>query len=283
MQNSVFFEAAAILFREGLEALLVVGALAAFLRRAGASDRLPALYGGAAAALLASFAMAWVFATFFDGVHNDLVEAGVMALAAALLLSMSGWLFLKQDPRAWQADLNRMAGRALGAGTMLSLAAISFLAVFREGAETILFLSALAAGAGGWSGSLLAGLALSACGLAVVFLAMQWLALRLPLRPIFLVTSALLFVIALRMVGQAIQELQEQALVPVHNDGVPEVAAQLGFNPSWEALAAQGVILLAALGWALSRRYRTRDAAGARADEAGHGRSQGIRVAPLRP
>lgn len=266
MQNSVFFEAAAILFREGLEALLVVGALAAFLRRAGANDRLPSLYGGAVAALLASFAMAWVFATYFDGVHNDLIEAAVMVVAAALLLYMSGWLFLRQDPRAWQADLNRMAGRALGAGTMLSLAAISFLAVFREGAETILFLYALAAGAGGWSASLLGGLALAAGGLAVVFVAMQWLALRLPLRPIFLVTSAFLFLIALRMVGQAIQELQEQVLVPVHNEGVPEFASTLGLNPSWEALGAQAAILLAALAWAFSRGSQGRGAASPRTE-----------------
>lgn len=253
MQSSVFIDAATILFREGLEALLVVGALAAFLRRAGAADRLPALYGGAAAAVVASLGMAWVFLAYFNGSHNDLLEAAVMIVAAGLLLYMSGWLFIRQDPRAWQADLNRMAGRAVGAGTLLSLAAISFLAVFREGAETVLFLYALAAGAGGWSAMLAGGLLVAACGLAVVFVAMQWLALRVPLRPIFLVTSAFLFVIALRLVGQAVQELQEQVIVPVHNEGVPALAYTVGLNPTWEALGLQAIILLGALGWALSR------------------------------
>ncbi len=144
MQSSVFIQAAAILFREGLEALLVIAALAAFLRRAGAADRISALYAGAGAALLASFGLAWVFAKFFDGVHSDLIEAAVIAAAALLLFYMSGWLFVRQNPQVWKAELDRMANRALGSGTTISLAGIAFLAVFREGAETILFLYALA-------------------------------------------------------------------------------------------------------------------------------------------
>lgn len=258
MNLSTAGQAFAILFREGLEALLVVSALAAFLRKAGATDRLPTLYGGAVAAIVASFVMAWVFAAFFDGVHNDLIEAAVIALAAVLLLYMSGWLFVRQDPRAWQADLDRMAGRALGAGTALSLAAIAFLAVFREGAETILFLVALAASAGGWSASLFAGLAAATLGLAAVFVAMQWLAVRLPLRPIFLATSAFLFVIGIKLIGDAIQELQEQVIVPVHTDGVPEIVSTIGLNASWEAIGLQAAVtMLAAIGLLAWLRGRT--------------------------
>ncbi|GJD50916.1 Ferrous iron permease EfeU [Methylobacterium crusticola] len=285
--GSTFAQAFTILFREGLEALLVIAALAAFLRRAGATDRIGPLYAGAGAAVLASLGMAWVFETYFDGNHNDLIEAGVMLLAAGLMFMMSGWLFLRQDPKAWQADLNRMAGQALGAGAApgavrgagaalgagnalgagsalgagvalgagsalgagaaLSLAGIAFLAVFREGAETVLFLHALARTANGWDASLLGGLGAAVLALGALFAAMQWLALRLPLRPIFLLTSALLFVMGLKLVGAAIQELQEQTLVPVHDGGVPEAVAALGFNGSWEALGLQGVIVVAAL------------------------------------
>ncbi len=184
--------------------------------------------------------MAWVFEAFFDGNHNDLIEAGVIVVAAVLMFTMSGWLFLRQDPAAWKAEINRMAERAMSAGTLVSLAGIAFLAVFREGAETVLFLHALARTAGGFDASLFGGLAVAAVALAVVFVAMQWLALRLPLRPVFLLTSAFLFVMGLRMVGAAIQEFQEQVLLPVHNDGVPELVTELGFNGSWEALAVQG-------------------------------------------
>ncbi|MEE8626664.1 MULTISPECIES: FTR1 family iron permease [Methylobacterium] len=254
--GSTFAQAFTILFREGLEAMLVVAALAAFLRRAGAAEKIRPIYAGAGLAVLASFGLAWVFETFFDGNHNDLIEAGVIVVAAALMFTMSGWLFLRQDPAAWKAEINRMAERAMSAGTVLSLAGIAFLAVFREGAETVLFLHALARTVGGFDASLLGGLVVAALALAAMFVAMQWLALRLPLRPVFLLTSAFLFVMGLRLVGAAIQELQEQVLVPVHNDGVPDFVTELGFNGSWEALAVQGVIVLCALAWLVMQRSR---------------------------
>ncbi|MBD8909240.1 FTR1 family iron permease [Methylorubrum zatmanii] len=246
--GSTFVQAFMILFREGLEALLVIAALAAFLRRAGAAERIAPVYMGALAAVVASIGMAWVFETYYDGNHSDLFEAAVMLAAAALLFYMSGWMFVRQDPKAWQADLNRLAERALGAGTLLSLAGIAFLAVFREGAETILFLHALAKGGNGFDASLLAGLAVAVLALVAMFVAMQWLALRLPLRPMFVVTSAFLFFMGLRMVGEAFQEFQEQALIPFTTEGVPAFVSEWGLsNGSWEALGTQLAILCVAV------------------------------------
>jgi len=260
--GSAFVQAFTILFREGLEALLVIAALAALLRRAGASDKIPPIYLGAGAAVVASLGMAWVFETYYDGNHSDLFEAGVMIAAAALMFYMSGWLFLRQDPRAWQADLNRLAERALGAGTVISLAGIAFLAVFREGAETILFLHALAKGGNGFDGSLLAGLGVAVVALAAMFVAMQWLALRLPLRPMFLVTSAFLFVMGLRMIGQAFQEVQEQGLVSFTTEGVPGFVSEWGLsNGSWEALGTQLAILAVAVAAGLVMLTRGKESA----------------------
>ena len=250
--GSTFVQAFIILFREGLEALLVIAALAAFLRRANAAERIAPVYAGALAAVAASVVMAWVFATYYDGNHSDLFEAAVMLAAAVLLFYMSGWMFVRQDPKAWQADLNRLAERALGAGTVLSLAGIAFLAVFREGAETILFVHALAKTANGFDASLLTGLAAAALALVAMFVAMQWLALRLPLRPMFIVTSAFLFFMGLRMVGEAFQELQEQALIPFTTEGMPAFVSDWGLsNGSWEALGTQLVILAVAVAAAL--------------------------------
>ena len=250
---SIGTQAALILLREGLEAMLVIAALAAFLRRSEQPDKLTPLYAGAVAAIAASFGAAWVFETYFDGAHNDLFEAAVMLLAAALLIYMSGWLFLRQDPKAWKNELQRAAERAVSAGTALSLAGISFLAVFREGGETILFLHTLARTGGGWSLGIFAGLGVAVLCLIALFAAMQWLALRLPLRPIFLVTSAFLFVMGLKFIGEAIQELQEQVLVPIHDQGIPNLVYALGLNGTWEALGAQAlVLLLAATGIAVA-------------------------------
>ena len=101
---SAFIQSAMILLREGLEAMLVIAALAAYLDKAGAG-RLPALYAGAALAIVASIVVAWLFEVFNSGTHNDVLEAAIMLLAAALMLYVSGWLFVRQDPQAWQQML----------------------------------------------------------------------------------------------------------------------------------------------------------------------------------
>ena len=151
-----------------------------------------------------------MFELFFEGEHNDFVEAGVMVLAAVLMLYMSGWMYLKQDPKAWMAELRRSAERALDSGTTISLGLIAFLAVFREGGETVLFLHALAKTSGGWTFGLIAGLVVAAVCLAAIFYAIEKLALMLPLRPVFLVTSAFLFIMGLRFIGGAIRSCRSR-------------------------------------------------------------------------
>jgi high-affinity iron transporter len=249
-------QAGVILLREGLEALLVIAALAGFLRRAGADGAIRTLYAGAGAALVASVGAAIAFSLFLNGAHDDRIEAGVMILAAALMLYMSGWLFLRQDGRTWTQEMRDQASRALSSGTLWSLGLISFLAVFREGAETVLFLHALAASEGGWNLAHLAGLSGAALCLAGLFLVIENFAVRLPLRPVFLATSALLFVMSLRFIGGAIQELQEQQILDVHPfNTLSEWIIALGFNATWEALGTQLVIgLVAAVGFVVVRR-----------------------------
>jgi high-affinity iron transporter len=249
-------QSGAVLLREGLEALLVIAALAAFLTRAGVPEKVKSLYIGAGLAIVASLGAAVVFELFFEGEHNDFVEAGVMVLAAVLMLYMSGWMYLKQDPKAWMADLRRSAERALDSGATISLGVIAFLAVFREGGETVLFLHALAKTSGGWTFGLIAGLVVAAVCLAAIFYAIEKLALMLPLRPVFLVTSAFLFIMGLRFIGGAIQELQEQTVVSYTAAPVPRWLEQLGVNPTWEAIGTQLVIAAIAVASTLALRLR---------------------------
>jgi high-affinity iron transporter len=253
---SMALQSASILLREGVEAMLVIAALAAFLRRAGASSELRSVYVGSGLAILASVLTAIVFDFFLDGAHDDRVEACVMLLASALMLYMSGWLFLRQDPRAWNAALHRSARRAMSRGASLSLAFIAFLAVFREGGETVLFLHALARSSGGWNIGLSAGLLAAFLCLFALYGSMQWLAFRLPLRPVFLLTSVFLFLMGLRFIGGAIQELQEQAIISYESVTVPDWLVSLGVNPTWEAIAAQIVLALIAVGSTFAMYYR---------------------------
>jgi len=244
---NAFMEAAVILLREGLEALLVLAALAAYLAKSDAQDRLPALYIGAGTAVVASLGAAWIFAVFNNGEHNDLMEAAVILAAAALMLYVSGWLMIRQDPRAWQSYLQQRAGAAVAQRTGFAVAMLAFLAVFREGAETVLFVNALANTAGGWSLALISGLLVGTAGLVVLFIFINALARRIPLRPLFIVTSAFLFVMALRFIGAAIQEMQEQLLVPYDPVASAIWLTSIGFNPTWEALTAQGIVVVLAI------------------------------------
>lgn len=257
---AAFFDAATILVREGLEALLVLAAIGAYLARLGAADRLQALVAGAAAGVVASLGTAWAFAVFNNGAHDDLVEAGVMLASAALLLYVSGWLFLRQDPRSWTRYLQAQVARAEGAGSKTALVGIGFLAVYREGAETALFLHALALPAG-WTPELLGGIAAGAAILCVGFLAVKKLAIRLPLRPLFLASSVFLFGMALRFIAGAVQELQEQTLLAQTDAGLPDWLADIAGNGTWEALAPQLLLLgLAAATVAWTSLQRRRDA-----------------------
>jgi high-affinity iron transporter len=259
--SEAFVQAAIILLREGLEAMLVIVALAAYLTKTGAQDRLSALYSGAGFAILASLVAAYLFAKFNNGEHSDLVEGVTMLVAAGLMLYVSGWLMVRQDPRAWQAYLREKANAALAKQTGIAVALLAFLAVFREGAETVLFIHALAGSSGGWTTGLIAGLIAGAAGLVVLFFFINAVAQRVPVRPLFIVTSAFLFVMALRFIGAGIQEFQEQVIIPSHiAPGAPWML-EVGLNPTWEAILTQGsVVVLAIVTFLIMRRNAARDA-----------------------
>lgn len=244
---STAVQSGSILLREGLEALLIISALAVFLERAGYAARIRTLYWGGGLAIVASMIAAYVFEKFYGGAHDDRLETVVMLLAAGLMFYMSGWLFLKQDPRRWQGELKAAADRALEQGTAFSLGLIAFMAVFREGGETVLFLHALSKSTGGWSFGFVFGLLVAAAALVVLFVLVRIFAMRLPLRPLFLVTSAFLFVMALRFVGGAIKEVQEMQLLAFTPVELPGFVTELGVGETVEAIAIQIAIALMAV------------------------------------
>jgi high-affinity iron transporter len=240
---SIALQSGTILLREGLEALLILAVIAAFLNRSHATaSQKSSVYWGGGVAVIASLFTAMIFNLFYNGGHDDRIEAFVLLLAAGLLFYMSGWLLLRQDPKVLKQELEKGASKALSSGTTFSIAALSFFAVFREGAETVLFLHALASTVDGYSMSFIAGLVIATAVLAFLFIAMQSLAMRLPLRPVFLLTSAFLFIMGLRFVGAGIQEMQEMDWIGLHNVFIPTGLDIIFVNASWEAIGLQLVI-----------------------------------------
>src|ERR1700709_1474375 len=245
--SSAFIQAAVILLREGLEAMLVIAALAGYLTKSGAGHRVQALYGGALAAVAASLVAAWLFAVLNSGEHSDIMEGIIILMAAALMLYVSGWLMVKQDPRGWQDYLAQKTDNALTQDTVWAVGALAFLAVFREGAETVLFINALAGAEGGWSAALFAGLGAATAGLGVLFYFINLIARKLPLRPLFIITSAFLFAMAIKFIGEAVQEFQEQSILPFTKLKGVSWLDMFGLNPTLEALSAQLLVIVFAL------------------------------------
>lgn len=247
---SIFLQSLLILLREGIEAILVVSALAAYLVKIGHGAKTKVLYANAAAALLASVVLAaaifWILGG--SGAPSEIIEGVSMLLAAGVLFYVSYWLLSHAQASRWDRFIKDKAMSAVTRGSMFALGTTAFLAVFREGAETILFYNALLASGGREQpGSVAAGVAAASVGLAIAFVAMKWLGMKLPLRPFFRITGGMLYVLAFVFAGRGVVELQAgQLLGATPVPGFPQVPA-LGIFPYVESLAAQAALLLAAL------------------------------------
>jgi high-affinity iron transporter len=150
----------------------------------------------------------------------------------------------KSEAEAWAGYIEGKVKASISKGSMFSLAFAAFLAVFREGAETILFYQALLAGTDSYIDMIWTGLGVGAVALVVVYILIRVLSLRLPLKPFFLGTSVLLFAMSITFIGNGIKELQEGSVIGVSQiPGVPSIDI-LGIYPTLETLIPQIVLLI---------------------------------------
>ena len=252
---NLFLQSLVILVREGLEALLIVGALLTFLGKMGAAHRKRDIHIGVGGAVGASLLTAVALETVFQltPAKREALEGATMLLATLVLFYVSYWLLSKMEVAKWNHFVKSKVQDALTSGSGLALAAAAFLAVYREGFETVLFYKALFL-SGGTAGSMpiLGGIVVGCLAMAAVYVAINRFGLRLPLRPFFGITSAFLYYMAFVFAGKGIAELQEGGLIGTTIiPGAPRLPA-LGIYPTVESLAAQGILLalfLAALIW----------------------------------
>jgi high-affinity iron transporter len=251
--GGTFLKALVILLREGVEAMLVVGALAAYLRRAGAADRVWVIHAGVMVAIPLSLLTGWAVNRFLQssGAPLAVVEGATMLVASAVLFYVSCWLFAKREAKRWEEWVAQQMDAALGTGSLLALGGAACLAVYREGAETVLFYQALALQSPGEDIALYAGLACAALLLTVFYFLLRQAALRLPFSLFFGATSMLLYGLALVFLGQAIVELQAAGwIASIYLPGFPQVN-WLGIAPTAQSLGAQAALILLPLAWLL--------------------------------
>ncbi|MDF3054087.1 MAG: Cytochrome c, class [Geminicoccaceae bacterium] len=231
------------------------GALMTFLVKMGAAHRKRDINRGVAAAVGASLATAVAIETVFhlSPAHQELLEGMTMVIATVVLFYVSYWLLSKMEVVKWNHFVKSRVNDALTSGSSFALASAAFLAVYREGFETVLFYKALVLTGGAGSGMpILMGIVLGAVILVGVYIAISRFGVRLPLKPFFGVTSAFLYYMAFVFAGKGVAELQAGSLLPTTVvSWAPRVPA-LGIYPTLESLLAQGVLLLllvAALLW----------------------------------
>ena len=264
--TATFIGAFTILLREGLEALLIVVAMMAFLRKAERPEVVRYVHAGWIGALIAGLA-SWVVATYAIGVSGasrELTEGFGSLFAAVILLSVGLWMHGKAQAGQWQRYIHEKLSRVLDRKSGWFLFGLSFLVVYREVFETILFYAALWAQGSGIA--LLAGM-LSALALLG---AIGWLMLRysrnLPIAEFFRYSSWLMAVLTIILAGKGVAALQEAGILDIRPlELVPRISV-LGLFPTVQSVGAQ-LLLLAAivLGFAYNRRARGSAVAGVRA------------------
>jgi len=255
-----------ILLREGLEAILVLAAITAFLVKTERRDSLPYVHAGWVAALLLGVAT-WAVAAYvidISGASRELTEGFTALLAAGILFYVGFWLHNKTHARRWKQFIEEKVRGALGSRTLWALAAVSFVAVYREVFETVLFYQAL------WMQSGPEGQRFVVTGFVVAvatLVVLAWLifrfSVRLPLRLFFGVNAVLLYLLAIVFAGNGIAALQEAGKLPVDPVNFPRIDL-LGIHPNLQALCLQAVLLSFAIGWAI---YSHRSANRARRGE----------------
>ncbi len=251
---SAFF----ILLREGLEAVLVLAAMFAFLGKAGRHEAYRYLHIGWAGALAAGVAT-WGVAAYvvtISGATRELSEGFIALLAAGILFYMGFWLHDKSHADRWQAYINQHLG-SMGGRSLWLLAFLAFIAVYREVFETILFFQAL------WLQTTPAGQSMVLVGAlsgAVVLALVSWgllrLSTRLPLGLFFGASALLMYLLAIVFAGKGIVALQEAGTLPISSIAFPRVDL-LGIYPTLQSLGAQALLVIgAALHYALALRKR---------------------------
>lgn len=243
---SVFLAALVIILREGTEAILVIAAISAYLVRSGNSTMVRTVYASAFAAIIASIAAAIAIQYVFDisGANQEIIEGAAMLLATVVLFFVSNWMFSKAEAQAWKHYVENKVQTAVATGSGFALGAAAFLSVFREGAETILFYQAMLADAKDHNDMIWLGFGLGSLILVAIFLIIRFGSMKLPLKPFFIGTSILMYIMAIAFAGGGVKELQEADIISVTPVNYIQSVDILGIYPTVETLVPQAIMVL---------------------------------------
>ena len=260
-----FLTAFGLLVREGLEAILVIVAIVAYLIKTGNKSMLKGVYLGSLAAIVASVILAWALEALMgeqSGVARELLEGWTMFLAVAVLFYVSNWMLSKADNIAWENYISGKVQQSIDSKSQWTLIFAAFIAVMREGAELILFYSAAFTGGMSNPAYIAYGIGVGVLVLVIVWICFRYFSVKLPLRAFFMFTSILLFLMCISFMGKGVVELTEADVIT----GRTVIPAMKGFSieilsiyDRAETLIPQIMLVIAAVWIMLPHIFRKKD------------------------
>ena len=253
---ATFFACFGIILREGFEAILIVGAIIAYLAKSAGEDKekkkkyLRPVYIGSLLGIAGSFVLAWLLYALrlANSAQQEIIEGVTALTAVAVLYYVSNWMLSKSETDAWTAYIKGQTAKSTESGSTWALAVTAFLAVFREGAEVVLFFQPLLSDEN--ISMVWAGFGVGCVCLVFVYLAIHFLSLRIPIKPFFIATSVLMFIMSISFLGGGIKELIEGDVLmmtsPAWLSWIPtnDLLDVLGIYPCLETLVPQLLLMI---------------------------------------
>jgi high-affinity iron transporter len=247
---TAFWGALTITLREGLEIALLLTALLALVRKRGQAELTRYVHAGWMLAVAAGFLTWWAASEVLSGMHRELAEGIAALLAAVVLLGVTHWLLGQLTAKRFMGFLADRLGRAASRSAATGVLGLSFIAVYREALEVVLFFQALLLDSGDNQGRVWLGLGVGLFALIVIGSLLKRLGRRMRPRPFMLLSSAMLAALSFVLAGKGIRALQEAGVLGLNELPLPELP-WLGIWPTMEGVLVQGAVLLLLIGSAL--------------------------------
>ena len=244
--TGLFLQSFSIIVREGFEAILIIAALIAFLIKSRNKEKVKIIYQGVIIGIGASFITAYIIHEVLNisMANQELLEGWVMLISVVVLFWVSYWLLTKIETQKWQSYITGKMTQAITTGNVFALGMVAFLAVYREGFETVLFYKALYLYAGEVSNGIVPGFLVGCVFLAIMFFLINKIGIKVPIKWFFGFTSVLLYFMAFTFMGKGLHELQMgEALSLTTAEFAPEIS-WLGMYPTWETFIGQAFLLV---------------------------------------
>ena len=235
-----------IILREGLEAFLVIITILGIIRALKLKGAASWIHGGWIAAIASGILMWWAANSLFtfSGAQREIMEGAIALFAVVILLYVGFWMHSKSEAGKWQAYVKNKIQKLASKENMIGLSVLSFIVVFREAFESVLFLSALSVEAGESHQLAFGGGIISAfIVLAILSVLLLRFSKKLPITQLFKYSAIIIAILAVVLAGKGIHALQEAGTIGISNTPFNLRIDLLGVYPTWQSLASQLLII----------------------------------------